>query len=160
MYTLKNTINSQISTRQFLYYKWGRCQKWYTKWIPCAQPVSGYNIYICYGHASENRSTGASPNFAVHGFTLLANKKIKHDTGFIKNINLARKKKGFSFWSFLFLKEHLNQSPKMPHKFSDKIYFEARNTVKTVSLDLPIHRQPVCKPPTNSGFPMQKGRKM
>ena len=30
---------------------------------------------ICYDHASENRSTLASPNFTVNGFTLFANEQ-------------------------------------------------------------------------------------
>ena len=49
---------------------------------------------ICYDHASENRSTLASPNFAVNGFTLFANKKrLNMMLALSKRINSVRKTK-------------------------------------------------------------------
>lgn len=107
--------------------------------------------YICYDHASDNRSTRASPNFAMHGFTLLANKKIKHDAGFTKKIHLARKKRFLVLKFSLFegTSESMPQCPKMPHKF----------LIKTVSIHLPIHRGNVslfASCPLLQGFPKGK----
>lgn len=69
--------------------------KWYTKWTPCAQPVSGYNMaisaMIMHQKIPQPEHHQTLPRTA--SLYLLINRKIKHDAGFIKNINLARKKR-------------------------------------------------------------------